>query len=169
MTRQAGSRQTDACSSTAWSMLREVCAHRNSLLQAAKVAKLDTKAEQAAAKGLQLDDDRAGSGESEDESPASGEDHNAQAASSPARDRGPAQKRAKKQLKAVWEPACRLPGSAAQSAHSVPVSTRMLARVEIGVYPASSTLHCSKPSMSLFPYRPSRQALVLCSKEQSAA
>ena len=143
MTRQAGSRQTDACSSTAWSMLREVCAHRNSLLQAAKVAKLDTKAEQAAAKGLQLDDDRAGSGESEDESPASGEDHNAQAASSPARDRGPAQKRAKKQLKAVWEPACKLPGSMAPQ--SKPVSTGVMA----GVHSVSPTFHAASQLMSL--------------------
>ena len=77
------------------------------------MAKLDTKAEQAAANGLQLDDERADSGESEDESPPTADKQNPQGASSPALGRAPAQKRAKKQPGAVWESACKLSGSAA--------------------------------------------------------
>ncbi|CAL5227140.1 g10051 [Coccomyxa viridis] len=86
---------------------------------AAMVAKLDTKAELAAANGLQVDDERADSGESEDESPPLADKENPKGLSSPTQDRGPAQKRAKKPPGAVWEPACKLPGSAApQSSQS---------------------------------------------------
>ncbi len=77
------------------------------------VAKLDTKAEQAAANGLQVDDERADSGDSEDEAPPSADKQKPQGESSPTQGRGPAQKRAKKQPGAVWESACKLSGSAA--------------------------------------------------------
>lgn len=88
------------------------------------VAKLDTKAELAAANGLQVDDERADSGESEDESPPLADKENPKGLSSPTQDRGPAQKRAKKPPGAVWEPACKLPGSAApQSSQSGKVRT----------------------------------------------
>ena len=77
------------------------------------VAKLDAKAEQAAATGQQLDDERADSGESENDSPPSAKEHKFQAACGAGVSKGPAQKRPRKQQEAVWESACKLPSSAA--------------------------------------------------------
>ena len=94
-----------------------------SMVQAAMVAKLDTSADQAAAKGMPLDDERADSGESQDESPSSADKQN-----SATLGRGPAQKRAKKQPEAVWESACKLPKRAAPHPSQPPqASTRMMA------------------------------------------
>jgi len=98
-----------------------------SILQTAMVAKLDAKAEQAADKGVQLDDEIVGDsdGESGDSPPSSAKEPQRHAASCPGADKGPAQKRARKQLEAVWESACKLPGSAGpQSSQLIQVSTK---------------------------------------------
>lgn len=83
-------------------------------MQAAMVAKLDTKLEQQAATGQPIDDDK--SDDSGDESSPSGLDGTCTAAGDLGAGGAPPQKRAKKQAAAVWEPAGRLPGSAAPGA-----------------------------------------------------
>lgn len=83
-------------------------------LQAAMVAKLEANAEQAATKGLPLDDGIANSDESGDESSPSVNQSGGQAAEGPGAGRAPARKRAEKPSDAAWQSACRLPGASVQ-------------------------------------------------------
>lgn len=97
-----------------------------SMLQTAMVAKLDAKAEQAAIKGVPLDDEIVDDSDSEsgDISPSSAKEPQMHAASGPGAAKGPAQKRARKKLEGVWESACKLPGSTGpQSSQLIQVST----------------------------------------------
>ena len=78
------------------------------------VAKLDAKAEQAAAKGLPLDNVIANSDESGDESSPSANQSGGRAAEGPGVGRAPTRKRAERPPDAAWQSACRLPGVSVQ-------------------------------------------------------